>query len=312
MFVPRPLSDVIEKAAQEWKSKAEAGKPHPDGCSCCTARLKALLAGMDAALRSTPPLLQALDDTKAGLVRTFCRDSDIILRDFNAQLFEPSRDRIHRPTRPIKIRWCRATDKIWPVQQPLACCVLPITMIDFRKKRQTDLLIARVPQFCSTSIGWSLRPVGSSHAGCLHTFGLGHRQTYLKNFHVLDEEPCNIAAQTLRQPLLRPCQWRCLFLGLLLHGYLSGHNERVQGHAPAPPGSYSRSWRMPHWTFPDPRKAQGILTAPLFIPLLLQVLFCVHSCNFELFQWLLNPFCFRALNFACVFLYCAHFPCSDR
>ena len=36
---------------------------------------------------------------------------DIILRDFNAQLFEPSRDRIHRPTRPIKIRWPRATDK---------------------------------------------------------------------------------------------------------------------------------------------------------------------------------------------------------
>ena len=74
LFVPRPLSDVIEKAAQEWKSKAEAGKPHPDGCSCCTARLKALLAGMDAALRSTPPLLQAPDDTKAGLVRAFCRD----------------------------------------------------------------------------------------------------------------------------------------------------------------------------------------------------------------------------------------------
>ena len=28
LFVPRPLSDAIEKAAQEWKSKAEAGKPH--------------------------------------------------------------------------------------------------------------------------------------------------------------------------------------------------------------------------------------------------------------------------------------------
>ena len=41
----------------------------PDGCSCCTARLKALLAGIDAALRSTPPLLQAPDDTKAGLVQ---------------------------------------------------------------------------------------------------------------------------------------------------------------------------------------------------------------------------------------------------
>ena len=131
---------------------------------------------------------------------------DIILRNFNAQLFEPSRDRIHRPTGPIKIRWPRASDKIWPVQQPLACCVLPITMIDCRKKRQTDLWIGRVAQFCSTSLGLSLRLVGSRHARCLHTLGLRHRQTYLKNFHVLDEEPCNIAAQTLRRPLLRPCR----------------------------------------------------------------------------------------------------------
>ena len=68
LFVPRSLSDAIEKAAQEWKSKAEVGKPHPDGCSC-TARLKALLAGIDAALRSTPPLLQAPDDTKAGMIQ---------------------------------------------------------------------------------------------------------------------------------------------------------------------------------------------------------------------------------------------------
>ena len=139
-------------------------------------------------------------------------------------------------------------------------------MIDCRKKRDTDLWIRRVAQFCSTSIGLSLRLVGSSHAGCLHTFGLGHRQTYLKNFHVLDEEPCNIAAQTLRRPLLRPCRSDgACSLAYCRRATCPGTMKEVQGHAPAPPGSYSRSWRMPHWTFPDPRKAQGILTAPLFI-----------------------------------------------
>ena len=40
--------------------------------------------------------------------------------------------------------------------------------------------------------------------------------------------------------------------------------------------------------------------------------FCVHCCNFKLFHWMLNPFCFRALNFACILLYYAHFPCLAK
>eukprot|EP00434_Breviolum_minutum_P039595 symbB.v1.2.035164.t1/scaffold4676.1/size42122/3 len=90
LFVPRLLSDAIEKAAQEWKSKAEAGKPHPDGCSCCTARLKALLSGIDAALRSTPPLLHAPEDTKAGLVQLVetinAGHADIIVAEITLRL----------------------------------------------------------------------------------------------------------------------------------------------------------------------------------------------------------------------------------
>ena len=53
------------------------------------------------------------------------------------------------------------------VQLHSMCCVLPITMIDCWKKRSTDLWIGRVAQFCSTSVGLSLRLVGSSHVGCL-------------------------------------------------------------------------------------------------------------------------------------------------
>ena len=87
LFVPRLLSDAIEKAAQEWKSKAEAGKPHPDGCSCCTARLKALLSGIDAALRSTPPLLHAPEDTKVQLVETInAGHADIIVAEITLRL----------------------------------------------------------------------------------------------------------------------------------------------------------------------------------------------------------------------------------
>lgn len=67
LFVPPLIHDAIESAAKAWKDKAEPNKAHPDNCSCGTARLKALLEG--AALKANPPVLQASDDTKAGLIQ---------------------------------------------------------------------------------------------------------------------------------------------------------------------------------------------------------------------------------------------------
>lgn len=69
LFVPAPIHDTIEAAAKAWKDKAEPNKPHPDNCSCGTARLKALLEGIDAALKANPAVLQASDETKSGLVQ---------------------------------------------------------------------------------------------------------------------------------------------------------------------------------------------------------------------------------------------------
>ena len=69
LFVPPLIHDAIENAAKAWKDKAEPNKAHPDNCSCGTARLKALLEGIDAALKATPPVLQASDDTKNGLIQ---------------------------------------------------------------------------------------------------------------------------------------------------------------------------------------------------------------------------------------------------
>lgn len=66
LFVPPFIHDAIESA---WKDKAEPNKAHPDNCSCGTARLKALLEGIDAALNVYPFVLQASDDTKAGLLQ---------------------------------------------------------------------------------------------------------------------------------------------------------------------------------------------------------------------------------------------------
>ena len=43
LFVPKILNDAIEQAAKAWKDKNQVGKPHPDGCSCTTTRLKALV-----------------------------------------------------------------------------------------------------------------------------------------------------------------------------------------------------------------------------------------------------------------------------
>lgn len=89
LFVPAAIHDQIEQAAKAWKDRSEPGKAHPDGCSCCTARLKALLEGIDAALKANPPLLQASEDTKAGLTqlvqvvntgRTDLILSDMVLR----------------------------------------------------------------------------------------------------------------------------------------------------------------------------------------------------------------------------------------
>ena len=89
LFVPAAIHDQIEQAAKAWKDRSEPGKAHPDGRSCATTRLKALLEGIDGALKSNLPTLQASDDTKAGLVqlvqvvtngRTDMILSDMVLR----------------------------------------------------------------------------------------------------------------------------------------------------------------------------------------------------------------------------------------
>ena len=46
LFVPKLVHEFIEKAAKEWKEKGKQGAAHPDGCSCTTARLKALLTAL--------------------------------------------------------------------------------------------------------------------------------------------------------------------------------------------------------------------------------------------------------------------------
>ena len=67
VFLPKVLHDKVEAAAKAWKDSSEPGKPHPDGCSCTTARLKAFLGAIHEAISSTPPLLTAATEVKEAL-----------------------------------------------------------------------------------------------------------------------------------------------------------------------------------------------------------------------------------------------------
>ena len=67
LFVPKAINDSVEEAAKSWKSKNEVGKPHPDGCSCTTARLRALLDGIHTLMGGDQPVLTASAEVKAAL-----------------------------------------------------------------------------------------------------------------------------------------------------------------------------------------------------------------------------------------------------
>lgn len=67
LFVPKAINDEVEKAAKTWKDKNEAGKAHPDGCSCTTARLRALLEGIDKLMGGEQPVLTAAAEVKTAL-----------------------------------------------------------------------------------------------------------------------------------------------------------------------------------------------------------------------------------------------------
>ena len=49
------IHDQIKQATKACKDQSERGKAHPDDWSCGTARLKALLQGIDSALTANPP-----------------------------------------------------------------------------------------------------------------------------------------------------------------------------------------------------------------------------------------------------------------
>ena len=58
----------MEKAARTWEEKNEAGKPHPDGCSCTTTTcLRALLEGINKLMGGDQRVLTAGDEVKQAL-----------------------------------------------------------------------------------------------------------------------------------------------------------------------------------------------------------------------------------------------------
>ena len=67
VFLPKVLHDKVEAAAEVWKDSSERGKPHSDGCSSTTARLRAFLGAIHEALSSTVPLLTAPVEAKEAL-----------------------------------------------------------------------------------------------------------------------------------------------------------------------------------------------------------------------------------------------------
>ncbi|CAE7040542.1 BTU1 [Symbiodinium sp. CCMP2592] len=75
LFVPKIIHECVEQPAKEWKEKGKQGEAHPDGCSCTTARPKALLTALNA-MQGASPLLTATDEAK----KTFTSLVDVINR----------------------------------------------------------------------------------------------------------------------------------------------------------------------------------------------------------------------------------------
>ena len=63
IWLPRPLHAQVEEAAAAWKAQYKKGETHPDGCSCVTARTRALLSTMLASHTTKTHL--ALSDPSA-------------------------------------------------------------------------------------------------------------------------------------------------------------------------------------------------------------------------------------------------------